>query len=144
MVFPDMTLSAYNVSSIQLGRAINLDGLRECVPSSGDLIDDSSVGSLEVVSCWRYSHETVTAKTLENCILLLPWPVIRKQGTREAIPDDWDSTDIWYQEWAYDQPRKVEIIPREDNVGQASRLCDDNIPTKGPTTVQDVDKREGK
>lgn len=93
---------------------------------------------MKVVSSRRYGHEIVAAEALEHGISLLPWPVSREQGACEAVPDDRDSAKIWYQEWPYDQPRKVKSVPREDNVGQAGCFRDGDVSTKGPTAMEDI------
>ena len=75
MVLPEVSFGAHHIFAIDVERTINLDGFGEIVAALGDLINDGSIGCVEIISCRRDIDEIVGIQLLEDSILLVPGPI---------------------------------------------------------------------
>lgn len=143
VVSPNITLGADNVLPVEIKAAIELDRFRKVIPPLGDLINDGSVGGVEIIPRWGDGDEVITPELLENRVLIVPWPVNREKPEPERVSYR-KVLEKWEQNRSYDQPREVDAVPGKDNRSQAGCFCSSDVMAKTPTAMKDVDGRQGK
>ena len=61
MMPPEIAFGTYHILSVDIKSTIDLDWFGEVVPAPGDLVDDSSVGCIEIIPYWRDVQKIVRA-----------------------------------------------------------------------------------
>lgn len=84
-MFPEIALAADDVLPVDVKTGIDLDRFWKIISAPGDLIDDGSVGGVEMIIFGRNGEEAITSELLEDRVLIVPWPVDKEKPEPNCV-----------------------------------------------------------